>query len=154
MIQIRKGFFETNSSSTHSITLGDAQEMSICTSLRPNKYGTVIIDGGCEFGWEQDTYYDAKTKSAYAWIIIRDWSEPTDIFSPDSKSKEERLKMFENVIKNQTGCREIVYFDDSGYIDHQSVEGDAYNWLFESEEVLHNFIFNKNSILETDNDNH
>ena len=154
MIQIRKGFFETNSSSTHSITLGDVDKMSICTLLRPNIDGVVMIDGGSEFGWEQDIYRDSMAKSSYVWIIIRDWSEPTDIFSPDSKSKEERLKMFENVIKNQTGCREIIYFDDSGYIDHQSVEGDECGWLFESEEVLRNFIFNKNSILETDNDNH
>lgn len=153
MIQIRKGFFETNSSSTHSIALGDTDKMTICTSLRPDIDGTVHIEG-YEFGWEEETYWEAVYKASYAWLIVRDWSEPAHIFNPDSKSKEARLEMLINVIKKQTGCHRVEFEKEDGYIDHQSAESDECGWLFDSEEVLHNFIFNRHSILETDNDNH
>lgn len=153
MKQIRMGVFETNSSSTHSITISDEQTDALMDTLPMNESNEVVLTGG-EFGWEEESYNDALTKANYLAVYIEQWA------GDDS----DRLKeMFERIIKEQTGCTEIVYGrvsrwgdsdPDLGYIDHQSVEGYALHWLFESGDDLRNFIFNPESILVTDNDNH
>ena len=71
--------------------------------------------------------------------------------------------VFEKVIKEQTGCDEIIYnfttsYNDEqnrpwSYIDHQSVENQEYHYIFENEALLRDFIFNRDSVLETSNDN-
>lgn len=144
MIQIREGIFETNSSSTHSISLGDGFEMSIDTSWCPDRDGVIKVDGH-EFGWDQETYNEAEYKVSYAWIIVRDWSED---------EKEKRHELLDAVIMAQTGATEVWYEPKEGYIDHQSVDCDQMGWLFEDVDTLRNFIFNRDSWLETDNDNY
>lgn len=140
--QVREGFFETNSSSSHSITMG-AGEIDYCRIMAGTPIA--IIDGRLEFGWEQDEYNDSPTKAAYAWIYIRDWAEG----EKQVKFKE----LFEDVVKSQLGVDEIQYIDGYGYIDHQSAEEGLLDWLFDDADVLRNFIFNRNTWLETDNDN-
>lgn len=60
-----------------------------------------------------------------------------------------------------SGCKDIIFnfssdFNHSNwsYIDHQSVDDNDYRYLFEDPEQLRQFIFNPNSVLITDNDNH
>jgi hypothetical protein len=71
--------------------------------------------------------------------------------------------MLEKVIKDNTKIEEIQWEvaldwdsgDNWGYIDHQSsaVEGENLE-IFESEEVLRNFLFDVKSKVILDNDNH
>lgn len=66
MKQIRQSAFETNSSSSHSITISYGD-------YTPDKLyvenGVLEIYTG-EFGWEHEDYYDAATKAAYCltWL--------------------------------------------------------------------------------------
>lgn len=143
--QIRQNVFETNSSSTHSISIAkeDPELLLLDTTIIPDQDGLVELHGG-EFGWEWCKYNDALTKANYCAV--------------DVLSNSKHLEMFIKVIKEQTGAEEIKIlcsddYNKSGYsyIDHQSegISGKA----FESEATLKQFIFNKNSWLFTGNDN-
>lgn len=131
---IRNGVFETNSSSSHSITIVSGDYVA-------DRLG--VADGVCsiysgEFGWEQETYRDAATKAAYCATFARE--------------SRECLETLRRVVEQEVGCP-VVFVDlVNGYIDHQSF--DTAEQAFESEKNLRDFIFNRASVLETDNDNH
>ena len=154
--QTRHDVFETNSSSTHSISLsGDGLEaliMSVTNSFpgfshlqKEDKEYHFNVEG-YEFGWEIETYNDAPTKLAYALI--------------DAHGNDKLVEKVCNAFKIVTGVTLIPVwgdteteehsYGDSFYIDHQS-SGTA-NEL--TQEQMVNFIFNPNSILSTDNDNY
>lgn len=143
MKKIREGVFETNSSSTHSISIASGKCKMIDT-IFPDENGDIVLNGG-QFGWEIREYNNAITKANYCAI--------------DQFDNLDRIKMLSEVILEQTGAKRLIldftnnYKDKNySYIDHQS-EGTS-NEAFESKEILRNFIFNPESVLYTDNDNH
>lgn len=150
MKQIRSSVFETNSSSSHSISISSTG--AIDTTLIPNDDGILLIGPGANetgFGWEIASYYDAETKAVYAYLQA--------LYS----KSQEYMNMLYKVILDQTGADEVIFTlsdsfndDDYGYIDHQSAIYETPFEPFDSEEDLKNFIFNKSSELRTDNDNH
>ena len=135
--KIRKSLFETNSSSTHSITI---QEGGDFTSIKHN--GVIELIGG-EFGWEWEAYRDPLTKANYCAV--------------HAAGNEAHEKMLKEVISEHTGAEvEISIKTDfeeynRSYIDHQSQ--DTAEKAFESRESLKNFLFGVNSTLYTGNDN-
>lgn len=145
--KVRQGVFETNSSSTHSISIASYSEGDLMDTLPLDEYGNVVLNGG-EFGWEVEDYRDALTKANYVAIYIQQWA-PSD-------QKDGFMKLFTGVLREQTSCNKVVFnFDGNwSYIDHQSVEDGQMDWLFESSETLREFIFNPKSTLHTDNDNY
>lgn len=62
--QVRKNIFETNSSSTHSIVVGNNGE-DIYAGL-PRK----LEFHGDEFGWEHRLYTDTQTKADYLFTSL------------------------------------------------------------------------------------
>lgn len=150
MKQIRSSVFETNSSSSHSISISSTG--AIDTTLIPNDDGILLIGPGANetgFGWEIASYYDAETKAVYAYLQA--------LYS----KSQEYMNMLYKVILDQTGADEVIFTlsdsfndDNYGYIDHQSAIYETPFEPFYSEEDLKNFIFNKSSELQTDNDNH
>lgn len=160
---IRQSVWETNSSSTHSLSITSSNNLN--DTIIPAEDGTITLTGG-EFGWEIEDYWDAFTKANYCaldicprdWVAYRkysaDYKSHEDI-KPEINSEEaelnDRLKMLVKVIKEHTGAYSII-FKLEGYIDHQS-RGTS-NEAFENEETLKQFLFSKSSGLHTDNDNH
>jgi hypothetical protein len=136
---IRKSTFETNSSSCHTLTISDVDE--VYDTIEPDDEGTITFNGG-EFGWGVDVYTDALTKANYIAVTLTLYSTSAD------------TDVFEQVIKEQTGCKDIVYDidDDNSYIDHQSIG--CIPFSLTSYNDLRNFIFNPKSVLDIDNDNH
>lgn len=145
MKQIRKSIFETNSSSSHSFTIAK-KVRKIYDTLPVDENGTIEFTGG-EFGWEWEKFNDALTKANYCAIA--------GMNDPD------RRALFEQVIKDVTGAKNIVYkfelpdpangrFNFDSYIDHQSL--DTARELFEYSK-LKNFIFSTESWLFGGNDN-
>lgn len=131
---IRKGVFETNSSSSHSISIASEDKQFVLDTIYPDQHGTIIIRGE-EFGWEWFKHNDAGTKAAYA----------AQQFAHDNNA----LETLEYVIKEQTGAERVIFEGlDDGYIDH-----DSHGILGKSAYELKNFIFNKNSWLFGGNDN-
>ena len=66
---IRDSVFETNSSSTHSITVGSKTDFD---TIIPD-YNGIIQVPKAEFGWTPDDYYDPEYRLAYALLYARDW---------------------------------------------------------------------------------
>lgn len=77
--------------------------------------------------------------------------------------------MFVRVVKRATGAESLRFYpvnawvdetgklmEDWGYIDHQSIEhgGGLGAEIFKDEETLERFIFDPNSVLVIDHDNH
>ena len=139
-IKIRKSLFETNSSSTHSITI---QERGDFTSIKHD--GLITLSGG-EFGWEWERYTDPMIKANYCAVYAKQYGN------------QENEEMLKEGMERQTGAQveisaqheeyEKPYYS---YIDHQS-DSVALK-VFESADSLKNFIFGLNSVLFTGNDN-
>lgn len=142
---IRHATFETNSSSCHSLSV--AGPVKVYDSLFPNDEGELIIPTE-DFGWNQDTFTDAESKLSYVMLYIRDWT--------NGSKKEDFTKILEDVVLGHTGADSVrLASTEYGYIDHQSVENDDLDHLFNDDgEQLKEFIFNPDSVLETDNDNY
>ena len=127
---VRKGVFETNSSSTHSISFGQGDEWD---TIEADDDGIIRIYKK-DFDWEWQTYDDARTKAEYCY---------TDDVDQD---------LLQEVIQEFTGYEVEFCDNDECYgIDHQSC-GTVCNKL-KTKEELTNFIFNKSSLLFTGNDN-
>jgi hypothetical protein len=147
MKKIRHGVFETNSSSSHSISIADAG--SLLDTILPDSDGRITLQGG-EFGWGYEEYSDAQTKASYLAVYAQEYCGDSDTYKD----------LLDKILKEQTGAKEVIYnfsADDGhghwSYIDHQStdVPQDVFR---EGEEAIRQFIFNPLSILVIDNDNH
>jgi hypothetical protein len=169
MKQIRHSAFETNSSSAHSITIAyGGYDYDEVPWLLVDENGVCNIYPG-EFGWEVEHYNDPTTKASYCLTWLKHYEE-NEKHGHQTKSIEREKQMFIDVIKRVTGATEVKFvpaFTDEGktpaiacelwgYIDHQSIEDDggALTPVWKSEETLESFIFNPQSVLYTDNDNH
>jgi len=151
MKKIRNAVFETNSSSSHSISVSDVNSDELMDNVMVmDENDNVVVEPG-EFGWEEEVYNDSVTKASYMLTYIKN-------YCGDRESEFE--EMLKDVIKEQTGCNDVIFNESGdkyynyGYIDHQSSSNDQLHWVFENKETLRQFIFNRESILETDNDNH
>lgn len=132
-VLVRKGVFETNSSSSHSISIADDTKQFVMDTIYPDQFGVVNIHGD-EFGWEWFKHNDAQTKAGYAAQQFAYIQSSLDILA--------------EVIKEQTGADDVKFYLEHGYIDHES-----YGIVPSDKESLKNFIFNKNSWLFGGNDN-
>ena len=142
MRTIRSKVFETNSSSTHSISIEGG---TYVPDTFPVQDGVCKVYPG-EFGWEEAIFHAPEAKASYCLTYVK------TVVGKD----EAPAKMLIGVLAEATRCK-VEFVPEPGnciwgYIDHQSynVCGEA----FESAEQLRDFIFNPKSYLETDNDNH
>lgn len=148
----RNGFFETNSSSTHSIVIKRSYRLDTSFVLEPD--GSLLIHPG-EFGWEWRNYYDCRSKASYCltWLKEMEHNYKKDISA--------HTELFIEVLKKNTKANRIVFvprindYREWGYIDHQSIEngGGALVPAWENNQTLETFIFSPESILQTGNDN-
>jgi len=142
MKNIRRNVFETNSSSSHSISISTKD--NLFDDLEQDENGVITLNGG-EFGWSGGDFFDAETKANYCAVDCYD--------NPEEK------EMLISVIKEHTGCKEVVININTdwnsgnySYIDHQS-QGTSQD-AFQSRNTLKRFLFNPESYLTLDNDNH
>ena len=148
----RNSVFETNSSSTHSICIADSCDV---VDRLPVDDGVCRVYPG-EFGWEVHEYRDVAEKSSYALVHAKSFG-----LGRLGKECSARIKMLSKVIESEMGvtCEFKPATDEYypwGYIDHQSIENDggAGEPMWKDEGTLRRFLFSKNSVLVTDNDNH
>lgn len=137
---IRSSVFETNSSSSHSISIADETKEFVLDTIYPDQNGVIELTGG-EFGWEWFKHNDSLTKANYAAV--------------DFNGDDSLIDMLVEVLQEQTGAEEVKFLftgDYSGpnwaYIDHDSAGTTP-----RTKSELRNFIFNKNSWLFGGNDN-
>lgn len=103
--------------------------------------------GVYEFGWQEEKYFDFGSKANWAWI--------------QSQGSPEQRKMLDEVLMEYTGATSVTnefttdWRDEDkvgAYIDHAS--RNSKSECFENKEKLINFLFNKDSYIDNDNDNH
>lgn len=137
----RKGVFETNSSSTHSISIASGD---FVPAKFPIEGGVCKVFPG-KFGWEFMDYTMASVKASYCLTYVKTGGDPDGQLGV----------MLKEVLGEVTG-RNVVFMqgvtdNDLDYIDHQSF--DACKQAFASKDTLRAFIFNPKSVLRTGNDN-
>lgn len=135
MITIRKGVFETNSSSTHSI----------CISKAPVDIpkGRKISFTFGEYGWENDTVYDT---ASYLY---------TGIYENKVEGQLDKLKSMLDEMGvayefEQPG--EHRGFFESGYVDHSYELNPFIEAVLSDKDLLARYLFG-DSYIETGNDN-
>ena len=138
MVKIRKGIFETNSSSTHSLSIGSLQPGN---EKVDENYDCSITLGDGEYGWEQNDYYSWLDKADYITLLLRNYGD---------NSGEGNLDILSKVIHKKYPNVEINY-DVTGYIDHGSEYYEA--WMSTDEDKLFTFLFGDGT-FSTDNDNY
>lgn len=171
MFKIRKGIFETNSSSTHSVSIEGDKKLdnpNLPVYCESNK----VKSGFGKFGWEVDSYADQETKLSYLLTMIAEVNKRKDNLC--SFYELEDFKKVEDVIKKHCKCDgidigkepeiekykwydgEYYSYNIDGYIDHQSTE--TYHclddFLNDWGVTIEEFIFSPNVWLNTDNDNY
>jgi len=154
--QIRRGAFETNSSSTHAINIFRGSNYSIPESV-------TIVPG--EFGWENEDYdhYEDKLSYLYTWILAKchsyTFNNATGQYEDHYDYK--KLKDYQYRIKSkleQADVKEVIFeknnseWYEDGYIDHSE---DLFDDDLEAilENYFLDFVFNPTSYIETGNDN-
>lgn len=149
--QIRKGAFETNSSSTHAINI-----------YRSNNYNipkSIVIKPG-EFGWEHRIYDTPEDKLSYLYtlcLVKCAWWEVNEITGKwEERYDYIKKKDYQYRIKSQleaAGVEEIEFASyDDGYIDHDgNIDGHDIETIIDS--YFLDFVFGDDSFIETGNDN-
>lgn len=118
-------------------------------------------EGNLHFGWEFKRYKDFLSKCNYAVAQF--------ITLDDTMLKYKYEEMFNKVLRkhvNYKGYLKVMYdynyfhwdsvIDEDCYVDHQSAYyeyNEKAHYIFQSEENLENFLFNKESFIQCGNDN-
>lgn len=165
--QIRRSVFETNSSSTHSI--------SIVREPINIHFPTTLEFNVGEFGWEWKTYSDYCSKASYLYtaILYNTCLESNTELSDGKQQCRAMVKEKLNKIKNalsKYGIKCIFqsfkimsynyeystwsyYPGTRGYIDHGNGLKKWIDTILNDEALLINFLFDNSSVIETGNDN-
>ncbi len=163
MKQIRHSVFETNSSSTHSVSIHRNSN-----KIEQNKM--VVCDDGYihatlgKFGWEEEDYDSQESKLSYLLtmavhkngLCAYNITDEEDQEAIDSLQKTEDFKRISAEVANHAGCKGVVVDYSSGYIDHQSHEDyrSMDDFLDNYGVSILEFIFGSDVVIHTDNDNH
>lgn len=152
---IRLNVFETNSSSSHSLTVTAGDLVETPFDVDTLRRGVVEV-GMSEYGWEWQRYYTARNKLSYllTQVLRYHGNVPTGTNAGVTKElceEHDELAMMVRVVKDYTGCDLHFVADSSGYIDHESA-GEGME-LFRSEDQLKQFLFSASSFVQTGNDN-
>lgn len=135
MIKVRRGVFETNSSSTHSIAVSKEK---VNTTKLPK---TIHFDIG-EFGWNAEEVNPA----SYLYTHIVCWEDMTDYYLEELKQFLDRLGVEYTFSEPKYDRYGLI----DGYVDH--IEYGFVTWVFESEDRLMRYLFG-NTHVYTGNDN-
>ena len=152
MKQIRKGVFETNSSSTHSICIAKDTELSIPKSLHFS-FG--------EFGWEKDRLDSIEEKASYLYtgLIANKREENIENIFEILRNKGINVTNEEEITieRSYTNLKgELVKYSSSengGYVDHSNELENFLNFICADENNLMNYLFSDFSFIRTGNDN-
>lgn len=151
--QIRKNVFETNSSSSHSLTLSKGDLVAEPFPAEVLRQGILHLCKS-EYGWEWYRYYDAEEKARYLLTQIHYADIPggnAEAVTNELRAEMPEFDMLCRVIEEHTGVVVRVIPGSSGYVDHDS-QGVGRE-LFNDEAQLKAFLFGSTSYIETGNDN-
>lgn len=173
--QIRKNVFETNSSSTHSVSISNRNSFYYDKDCLKNYIewdNKVHVEFG-EFGWEREYYYSPYSKLQYIVTMLAE-TEGRKITAADELFETNGFKLINDAVATYCNCDGIwidseikmnsyewggkieSYLSHNGYIDHQSYEdyNSVQDFLDDYNIDITKFIFDEGVCVITDNDNH
>lgn len=161
MRQIRRNVFETNSSSSHSVTIKHAE------GLAPNHMpihedGYIHVSLG-QFGWGIDHFNDQSTLLSYLVTMamcksdINEWAYDSAEKLAADVMKTKEFERISDAVAAYACCNGVIIDGDiEGYIDHQSHcdYSSVQDFLNDYDTDIIEFIYGNGTILHIDNDNH
>ena len=136
VVKIRGNSFETNSSSSHSVYVGNGAKI-IDQMIEPNDNNEIHIYLE-EYGWE--------------WNVLSDASDKLTYVASSYFNDEDKLESLKGLVKDVTGADLHIHTDhlayDYGLIDHQS-----YGILSDADVSIKEIIFSSECVIVTGNDN-
>lgn len=143
MKKIRKGVFETNSSSTHSICIAKNVDLTIPKSIH--------FQTG-DYGWENDTLSSIQEKASYLYtgLINNYMIDEFNYIVEVLKNKNIDVTYDEIVYKTDDWG---TYYVNGGSIDHGYELKKFLVDISSSEDKILNFLFSPLSFIITGNDN-
>lgn len=151
--QVRKGVFETNSSSTHAICIATGDIL-----IFPKRVSFSFDD----FGGEEERYMDRRTRANYLYTALA-YVEDTDVLldylSFIKKTLESRgieCEMDDFRFRINTYDDDIDWYlipSDEGYIDHGRETREFVDAVCTNEDRLLHYLFSDRSYILTGNDN-
>ncbi len=152
--QIRNKVFETNSSSSHSITVSGTEAADFGLGRETLRDGVIRIECYSDFGWDWTEFHGTTDKIAYMLMQC----DPNgfndgidDDIIPSLVERNENARWLVDVIHRATGCTLEFRAGTWAGIDHQS-HGEGLE-LFSDETEMRRFLFSPTSYLQTGNDN-
>lgn len=151
-INMRKGVFETNSSSMHSLCINKEK-----VNLEFHTPEIMNVELG-DYGWGYEILNTPEDKLSY--IITSIQYHDNDVIDRESLRNNNYFIWLKEMIFEFTGS--IINLvsntneDDLGYVDHQSTDILDSIWIDdekEFKEVMKNIIFNKEATIIISNDN-
>lgn len=161
---IRRCAFETNSSSSHTVTVRGEWKSNPNSIYINSDVITIRIQ---EYGWDGDPCDDFTSKIAYAMCMILMTEYPDFNYYDENCEVDHDVlesldgyKLLLDAINKHGSCKKIIikrngYYYPYGYIDHQSCEN--YNCLKDFLEDWNvdaeRFLFDDDVVVWIDNDN-
>lgn len=144
---IRRGVFETNSSSQHALSVFKKSKDTL--ENVPEKVELVLSQ--YQFGWDEDEFSSFDDKLAYLWLAAGD-AEKSD---RESMQNEIKALLYAVGVK-EIDIRERDEYDrewDWGYIDHGDEAVEFVQKLLKEPDLFYGWLFNDRSLIGTSNDN-
>lgn len=143
MKTVRNNVFETNSSSTHSITVcednGKYKE-NLPIKVNPIWYG--------EFGWEFEVWGTIEEKLAYMirCLVCYDYNKD---------NLQDKIRPIQERLHNLGIDFELPTYEEymDGYVDHADWYQDEIEDIYKDDNTLLTFLLSDNSYIEGGNDN-
>lgn len=159
MYQIRRGTFETNSSSTHSVSVASGSSLHK-SNLKVDDEGYIHTHLS-DYGWEDYWYDSQEDRLSYLVTMLAEiighhpWCLSSEELKREIQAIQESIEFQElsDEIASYAGAKGLILDVEEGYIDHQSVHYSSIREYFEywNTSCLE-FVFGNVSV-HTDNDN-
>lgn len=154
-ITVRNGVFETNSSSTHSVSIRKTPFTMYYNDIEVSEIDNKVHTKLGQFGWGPEIFCDTSTRLSYLVTMLY----CTEVKYDESNIEGTNgFKEIEDIVKNFCKCDGLVIENnvESSYIDHQSCEDyrSINDFLDDYDLSIEEFIFSPCVELIIDNDNH
>lgn len=152
-IQIRKSVFETNSSSSHSLTLTPENLLAMPFSKEVLQAGVLNVAPN-DYQWEWYRYYAPTNKIRYLVTQLFPSGIPRGdavVVTKTCREENDRFDQLCRVVECHTGVSVHLVPGSNGSIDHDSV-GVGLSLMGNDDEDLWTFLFT-DCYVETSNDN-
>ncbi|MCC5610731.1 hypothetical protein LC612_29270 [Nostoc sp. CHAB 5834] len=155
MNKIRHSVFETNSSSSHSLTITSKNLAPMPFPRDVMREGKVYIPLG-EYGWEWRRMYRLEHKLSYLFTqLLSEVPENKDAetVTQEVRNRNPRIDTLCRIVGEHTGVQVLMVPGSTGYIDHESQGVGIDAEFFNNEAKLRQFLFSDKNYVQLGNDN-